>query len=67
MSLMEHVTTLFSGDSFGQDALITDENRNATCIVISETLIAAVLTKLDFQRVLRASESQKVDAKIAKI
>jgi len=45
---MEQVTTLCSGDSFGQDALVEDKNRNATCIVMSEKLISAVLTKNDF-------------------
>lgn len=53
---MEHVNQLVSGYSFGQDALISDMPRNATCYVMSDKVITAVLTKNDFKRVLLERE-----------
>lgn len=38
--------------------------RNATCQVLSDNVIAAVLTKSDFQRVLIEQERSRIDSKI---
>ena len=56
--MMEQVNTLSHGDSFGQDSLSSEQKkrRNATCQAISKRVIAAVLTKNDFQRVLNEYE-----------
>ena len=67
MNMMEHVNQLHSGDSFGQDALISETPRNATCYVMGERAVTAVLTKENFKRVLFDRERQKIDAKIAQI
>ena len=64
---MEHVNELNTGDSFGQDALINENPRNATCYVMTEHASTAVLTKNDFRRVLLERERQRVDHKIAQI
>ena len=67
VQLMEHVNQLHRGYSFGQDALISDQPRNATCYVMSQKVITAVLTKNDFRRVLLERERQQVDLKISQI
>ena len=61
---MEHVNQLVGGYSFGQDALISEQPRNATCYVMSKKVIVAVLTKNDFRRILQEKERQHVDHKI---
>ena len=63
---MEEINILGSGDSFGQDSLLSEHKmrRNASCQVLSENVIAAVLTKNDFRRVLIEQERIKIDSKI---
>lgn len=65
--MMDKVATLHDGDSFGQDALLTDDTRNATCICASDKVICAVLAKTDFNRVLFELEKQKIEQKILQI
>jgi CRP-like cAMP-binding protein len=45
---------LTEGDGFGEEALIRDDPRNATCRAIEETTVYA-LDKVDFDQVLKAS------------
>ena len=64
LQYMEHVNQLAGGYSFGQDALISEQPRNATCYVMSKKVITAVLTKNDFRRILSEKERQHIDMKI---
>ena len=52
LSVMEHINELNSGMSFGQDSLMKDTTRNATCYAMTDRVIAAVLTKHDYKRIL---------------
>ena len=64
---MEHVNQLVQGQSFGQDSLIADAPRNATCYSMSDKVITAVLLKNDYNRVLLEREKQHIDMKLNQI
>jgi putative ABC transport system ATP-binding protein len=53
------VATLSTGEFFGENALITDERRNATCTAASEQVEVFVLGKAEFTRALNTSASFK--------
>ena len=48
------VALLSEGDGFGEEALIRDDPRNATCRAIEETTVYA-LDKIDFDQILKSS------------
>ena len=48
------VALLSEGDAFGEEALIRDDPRNATCRAIEETTVYA-LDKIDFDQILKSS------------
>ena len=50
----KQVAVLVEGDGFGEEALIRDDPRNATCRALEETIVYA-LDKVDFSQVLKAS------------
>jgi CRP-like cAMP-binding protein len=50
----KQVTVLGEGDGFGEEALIRDDPRNATCRAIEETTVYA-LDKVDFAQALQTS------------
>lgn len=50
----KQVALLGEGDGFGEEALIRDDPRNATCRAIEETVVY-VLDKVDFNESLKAS------------
>ncbi len=50
----KQVAVLVEGDGFGEEALIRDDPRNATCRALEETTVYA-LDKVDFAQVLKAS------------
>ncbi len=50
----KQVAVLGEGDAFGEEALIRDDPRNATCRAIEETTVYA-LDKVDFAQVMQAS------------
>jgi CRP-like cAMP-binding protein len=50
----KQVAVLGEGDAFGEEALIRDDPRNATCRAIEETTVYA-LDKVDFAQVLQTS------------
>jgi len=51
---MKQVAVLSDGDGFGEEALIRDDPRNATCRAIEETIVYA-LDKVDFAQILKTS------------
>lgn len=53
-ALFKQVAQLEEGDGFGEEALIRDDPRNATCRAIEETVVYA-LDKVDFDQILKAS------------
>ena len=61
---MTLVNKRVQGQSFGEDALINDKPRNATCFVMTEYVITGTLTKFDFNRVLLERERQHIELKI---
>lgn len=50
----EEVAMLVEGDGFGEEALIRDDPRNATCRAIEETTVYA-LDKVDFSHIIKSS------------
>ena len=64
---MEHVNQLESGFSFGQDSLIEDTTRNATCYAMTDQVVTAVLTKADFKRILKSREQAQIESKVSQI
>ena len=50
----KQVALLEEGDGFGEEALIRDDPRNATCRAIEETVVYA-LDKVDFDQILKSS------------
>ncbi len=50
----KQVALLAEGDAFGEEALLRDDPRNATCRAIEETVVYA-LDKVDFAEVMKAS------------
>jgi CRP-like cAMP-binding protein len=50
----KQVAVLAEGDGFGEEALIRDDPRNATCRAIGETVVYA-LVNTDFNQVMKAS------------
>jgi len=48
------VAVLTEGDGFGEEALIRDDPRNATCRAMEDTVVCA-LDKVDFSQILKAS------------
>ena len=65
--LMEKVNHLDKGLSFGEAALLSDAPRNATCFVMSDRAITAILTKNDFNRVMADRLRQAEELKVAEI
>jgi len=55
----EHVATLEAGQSFGEEALITDSPRNATVKAIDETAVWT-LSKADFDLIVKSSFLEEV-------
>jgi CRP-like cAMP-binding protein len=55
----KQVALLASGDGFGEEALIRDDPRNATCRAMEETTVYA-LDKVDFSQILKASFLENV-------
>jgi CRP-like cAMP-binding protein len=53
------VAVLAEGDGFGEEALIRDDPRNATCRALEETVVYA-LDKEDFNRIIKASFLENV-------
>mgnify|MGYP001591582992 CR=1 FL=1 len=51
---VKQVAVLEAGDGFGEEALIRDDPRNATCRAIEETVVYA-LDKVDFDQILKSS------------
>lgn len=51
---VKQVAILTEGDGFGEEALIRDDPRNATCRAIEETTVYA-LDKVDFAQILKTS------------
>ena len=49
------------GGCFGQDSLIEDTTRNATCTAMSRKLITVILTKPDYKRVVQPRQKQHRD------
>jgi len=50
----KEVAVLSEGDGFGEEALIRDDPRNATCRAIEETTVYA-LDKVDFSQIIKSS------------
>lgn len=50
----QQVALLGEGDGFGEEALIRDDPRNATCRAMEETTVYA-LDKIDFDQILKSS------------
>ncbi len=50
----KQAATLGEGDGFGEEALIRDDPRNATCRALEETVVYA-LDKVDFNQILKSS------------
>ena len=50
----KQVAMLVEGDGFGEEALIRDDPRNATCRAIEETTVYA-LDKVDFSQIIKSS------------
>lgn len=50
----KEIAVLGEGDGFGEEALIRDDPRNATCRTLQETTVL-VLDKRDFNQILRSS------------
>lgn len=50
----EQIALLLDGDAFGEEALIRDDPRNATCRVLAKTTVL-VLNKNDFNMTVKAS------------
>jgi CRP-like cAMP-binding protein len=50
----KQVALLCEGDGFGEEALIRDDPRNATCRAIEETTVYA-LDKIDFDQILKSA------------
>jgi len=50
----KHVALLEEGDAFGEEALIRDDPRNATCRAAEETTVY-VLDKVDFDQIMKGS------------
>ncbi len=55
----KQVAVLGEGDGFGEEALIRDEPRNATCRALEETNVYA-LDKIDFSQILQTSFLQSI-------
>ena len=51
---IRQVAILGEGDGFGEEALIRDDPRNATCRAVEKTVVY-VLDKVDFNEILKAS------------
>lgn len=51
---ISHIAELTDGDAFGEEALIRDDPRNATCRAASDTTVL-VLNKKDFNDIVKAS------------
>lgn len=49
-----HVTTLNPGEAFGEEALIREDPRNATCRAVDETTVF-VLNKKDFDQIVKSA------------
>jgi len=56
-----HIATLEEGQAFGEEALITDSPRNATVRAVNETIVH-VLSRQDFELIMKSSFSKEVDA-----
>lgn len=50
----KQLAVLQEGEAFGEEALIRDDPRNATCQALDETTVY-VLNKMDFNRIVKAS------------
>jgi CRP-like cAMP-binding protein len=50
----QEVAVLGEGDGFGEEALIRDDPRNATCRTVADTTVL-MLDKKDFDRIMKAS------------
>lgn len=53
------ITELGGGDAFGEEALIRDDPRNATCRAVEETTVLA-LNKKDFDRIVKTAFMENI-------
>ena len=64
---MEHVNELEGGRSFGQDSLINDTARNATCYAMTAHVITAVLMKDEYKRILQERDVKLEEFRVSQI
>ena len=59
-----YLNSLRAGDSFGEMALIKNETRNADVIVDAEECILGSVDKIDYKKIIKDIEEQKINTKL---